>query len=61
MSEKEIINTLKDNANLENRENVIRFEETPEILIETKFKLSKLDIVELIMILNDENPHQLVL
>ena len=56
MSKKEIINILKNNSNLEIRENLFHFEEALEKLIEVQ--LDKSDIVELMMILNDENPHQ---
>mgnify|MGYP001793001982 CR=1 FL=1 len=59
INKKEIINTLNSNAKLETREDVLRFEETLEKL--TKIELDKLDIVELMMILDDENPHQEVL
>mgnify|MGYP001803221627 CR=1 FL=1 len=59
MSKKEIINILKNNSNFETRENVIHFEKALEKL--TKIQLSKSDTIELIMILDDENPHQEVL
>lgn len=59
MSKKEIINTLKSDGKLEIIEDVLRFEEALERL--TKIELSKLDIIELMMILDDNNPHQEVL
>ncbi|MBV6627790.1 MAG: hypothetical protein KI793_33520 [Rivularia sp. (in: Bacteria)] len=59
MSKKEIINTLRKNAKLEKREDALHFDETLAKLAE--IELSKLDIIELMMILDDNNPHQEVL
>lgn len=59
MSKKEIINTLKSSAKFDTSEDVSRFEEALKGL--TKIQLDKLDIVELMMILDDNNPHQEVL
>ena len=59
MNKKDIINSLKNNAKLETREDVLHFDEALERLAE--IELSKLDIVELMMILDDNSPHEEVL